>query len=74
MERVYQMKVVPDLVPSIRPDVDVRVNFETPMPDTPDVPRIPRPSSVSVLPKKLATELKDLEPGLFILPVQVGRL
>ncbi|KAH7107218.1 PEBP-like protein [Auriculariales sp. MPI-PUGE-AT-0066] len=61
MERVYQMNVVPDLVPNFHPNIDLHVEF--PM-------RAPYG-------KRLATELADkpprfgdMEPGRYLLPNQ----
>ncbi|KAA1475448.1 PEBP-like protein [Dentipellis sp. KUC8613] len=34
MERVYQMHVVPDLVPELQPSLDLRVNFPEPPPES----------------------------------------
>lgn len=27
MERIHQMKVVPDVLPDLRPDIDIRITF-----------------------------------------------
>lgn len=32
MERIHQMNVIPDVLPDLRPEVDVRINFPEPPP------------------------------------------
>ncbi|TFY51800.1 hypothetical protein EVG20_g10831 [Dentipellis fragilis] len=34
MERVYQMQVIPDLIPELHPSLDLRVNFPEPPPES----------------------------------------
>ena len=67
MERIYQMHVVPDVVPTIRPAVDIRVSFTESVIQKPSSPCIPVPQ------KKWATDLSDVVPGLFISPAKVNR-
>jgi large subunit ribosomal protein L35 len=57
MERVHQMHIVPDLLPSLRPTVDIRITF-------PDAPS-PRNRSIR-------KTYKPVEPGVFLVPEQVG--
>ncbi|KAF8320624.1 phosphatidylethanolamine-binding protein [Cantharellus anzutake] len=65
MERIYQMHVVPDVIPIIRPAVDVRVNFaDTVTPRYISTPRIPVPE------KKWAKDLSDVVPGSFVSPAK----
>jgi len=64
MERIYQMHVVPDVVPTIRPAVDIRVSFTESIIQKPSSPCIPVPQ------KKWATDLSDVVPGLFISPAK----
>ncbi|KAF9513867.1 hypothetical protein BS47DRAFT_1485340 [Hydnum rufescens UP504] len=68
MERVYQMSVIPDVLPSIRPNVDIRVNFSAAAKLTP--PEIIARSRTPVHRKRLASELSDVIPGLFLTPAQ----
>lgn len=59
MERIWQMHVIPDLLPDLRPTVDLRVNFPE-----------PPPKSV-YLRTRVKRKYKQVEPGIFLLPEQV---
>ena len=59
MERIYQMKVVPDLLPALHPSIDLRVNY-------PEKP----PESV-YLRTRVKRKYRQVEPGVFLLPEQV---
>lgn len=59
MERIYQMNVVPDLLPNLRPTVDLRVNY-------PEKP----PESV-YLRTRVKRKYEKVEPGIYLLPEQV---
>lgn len=61
MERIYQMNVVPDLLPSLHPTLDLRVNFLEPPPT--DVYRRTR----------VKRRYQKVEPGVFLLPEQTWR-
>ena len=67
MERIYTMHVVPDVIPAIRPTVDLRLDFSSA--SLPDL--IVPPSSHNIPAKKLATDLSDPAPEHFLLPSQV---
>lgn len=67
MERVYTMHVVPDVIPAIRPTVDLRLDFSSS--SQPDL--ITPPSSCKIPAKKLAKDLSDPAPEHFLLPSQV---
>lgn len=71
MERVYQMSVIPDVLPSIRPNVDIRVDFSVAAKLTP--PEITARSRTPVFRKRLASDLSDVIPGLYLTPAQVMR-
>ena len=60
MERIHQMNVVPDLLPSLHPSLDLRVNF-------PEKP----PQSV-YLRTRVKRKYEKVEPGIFLLPEQVS--
>ena len=60
MERIHQMNVVPDLLPSLRPSLDLRLNFPEPPPD--DIVRRTR----------MKRKYEKVEPGVYLLPEQVG--
>jgi large subunit ribosomal protein L35 len=57
MERVYQMKVIPDVLPDLRPSIDLRVSFHKP------------PGQITVGTKR---KYQFVEPGVFLHPKQVG--
>lgn len=59
MERIHQMHVVPDVLPDLRPTIDLRVTFPE-----------PPPNSV-YLRTRIKRAYKPVEPGLFLLPEQV---
>ncbi|KZT68812.1 PEBP-like protein [Daedalea quercina L-15889] len=61
MERTYQMHVVPDLLPDLRPSIDLRVNFPEPPPK--DVYRRSR----------LKRRYQKVDPGVYLLPEQTWR-
>lgn len=61
MERIYQMHVVPDLLPSLQPSLDLRVNFSE-----------PPPASV-YLRTHTKRKYQKVEPGIFLLPEQTRR-
>ncbi|KZT08971.1 PEBP-like protein [Laetiporus sulphureus 93-53] len=58
MERIHQMSVVPDLLPSLHPTLDLRVNFPEPPPKRVDLRR------------RVKHKYKKVEPGIFLLPQQ----
>jgi large subunit ribosomal protein L35 len=58
MERIHQMNVVPDLLPSLHPSIDLRVNF-------PEAPPAGRRTHAK-------RKMEKVEPGVFLLPEQVG--
>ncbi|KAI0089880.1 phosphatidylethanolamine-binding protein [Irpex rosettiformis] len=61
MERIHQMNVVPDLLPSLHPTVDLRLNFpEAPPQDTVRRTRTKR-------------KLEKVEPGVYLLPEQTRK-
>ena len=62
MERIHQMHVVPDLVPSLHPSLDLRVNFPEAPPEN-----IYRRTRVK-------RRYEKAEPGAFLLPEQVCTL
>jgi large subunit ribosomal protein L35 len=57
MERIYQMNVVPDVVPDLRPTLDLQITFPI--------------ASKSSHRGKLRYE--TVEPGVYLLPEQVRR-
>lgn len=60
MERIHQMNVVPDLLPSLHPSLDLRINF-------PEGP----PKSVYRR-SRMKRRYTHVEPGVFLLPEQVS--
>ncbi|KAG1746835.1 phosphatidylethanolamine-binding protein [Suillus lakei] len=58
MERIHQMKVVPDVLPDIHPSMDLRVNF----------PKVKSNTGLQVTVSKVVHE--HVEPGVFLLPDQ----
>lgn len=58
MERVYQMSVVPDLLPAIHPTVDLRVLFDEPPPRS------------TFLRSRVKRRKLAVEAGSFLLPEQ----
>ncbi|EJD50082.1 PEBP-like protein [Auricularia subglabra TFB-10046 SS5] len=61
MERVYQMGVVPDLLPAFHPNVDLRVEF--PM-------RLPYSKRLREAVEKRGPRYAEMEPGRYLLPNQ----
>lgn len=61
MERIHQMNVVPDVLPALRPSVDLQIAF-------PEAP----PRNV-VARTRRARKLKTVEPGVYLLPEQVRK-
>ncbi|KAI0960863.1 hypothetical protein AcV7_000123 [Taiwanofungus camphoratus] len=61
MERIHQMNVVPDLLPSLHPSLDLRVNFPEPPPKN------------VYLRSRVKRRYKKVEPGIFLLPEQTWR-
>lgn len=59
MERIHQMKVVPDLLPELHPSLDLRINFPEPPPE--DVYKRSR----------VKRKYEKVEPGVFLRPEQV---
>ncbi|KAG1814454.1 phosphatidylethanolamine-binding protein [Suillus subaureus] len=58
MERIHQMKVVPDVLPHIHPSLDLRVNF----------PKVKSNTGLQAAVSKAVYE--HVEPGVFLLPEQ----
>ncbi|KAG1889188.1 phosphatidylethanolamine-binding protein [Suillus subluteus] len=58
MERIHQMKVVPDVLPDIHPSLDLRVNF----------PKVKSNTRTQATVSKAVYE--HVEPGVFLLPEQ----
>lgn len=66
------MHVVPDVIPAIRPSVDVRLDFSSSSTHESDPNYIATAPSTSKIPsKKFAQNLADIAPEDFILPAQV---
>ncbi|KAI0791795.1 phosphatidylethanolamine-binding protein [Abortiporus biennis] len=61
MERIHQMNVVPDLLPSLHPSLDLRVNY-------PEAP----PKSV-YLRTRIKRRYERVEPGVYLLPEQTRK-
>ena len=61
MERIYQMGIVPDMMPEMHPSLDLRVNFPEPPPE--DLVRRSR----------VKRKYEKVEPGVFLLPEQTRR-
>ncbi|EMD41367.1 hypothetical protein CERSUDRAFT_128093 [Gelatoporia subvermispora B] len=61
MERIHQMKVVPDLLPELHPSLDLRINFPEPPPE--DVYKRSR----------VKRKYEKVEPGVFLRPEQTWR-
>ncbi|KAI0825354.1 phosphatidylethanolamine-binding protein [Trametes gibbosa] len=62
MERIYQMNVVPDLLPELRPSFDLRIKYAEAPPDS------------NYLRTRVKRKLKPVEPGVFLAPEQTRRL
>ncbi|CAL1697070.1 unnamed protein product [Somion occarium] len=61
MERIYQMNVVPDMLPEMHPSFDLRVNFPEPPPQS------------TVLRNRTKRKYQKIEPGVFLLPEQTRK-
>lgn len=63
MERIYQMHVVPDLLPELHPNVDLRIQF-------------PNPAGHRTLRQRRAERANfyKVEPGTFLTPEQASIL
>ncbi|EJD03667.1 PEBP-like protein [Fomitiporia mediterranea MF3/22] len=61
MERIHQMHVVPDLLPSVHPSIDLRVSFPEP------------PPLSTYLRTRTRRKYKPVEPGVYLLPEQTRR-
>ncbi|KAI5121147.1 hypothetical protein M0805_007145 [Coniferiporia weirii] len=61
MERIYQMSVVPDLLPSVRPTIDLRLSFPEP------------PPLSTYLRTRTKRKYKPVEPGIYLAPEQTRR-
>jgi large subunit ribosomal protein L35 len=59
MERIHQMKVVPDVLPDFHPSLDLRVTY----------PKVTSKTGSQVAGLKAIYE--HVEPGVFLLPEQV---
>ncbi|KAI0757573.1 PEBP-like protein [Daedaleopsis nitida] len=61
MERMYQMNVVPDMLPELRPSFDLRIRYLEPPPKS------------NYLRTRVKRKLKQVEPGIFLVPEQTRR-
>ncbi|TDL17302.1 PEBP-like protein [Rickenella mellea] len=61
MERIYQMNVVPDILPSMHPSFDLRITFPEPPPKN------------VILRTRVRRRYKRVEPGVFLLAEQTRR-
>ncbi|EJF58807.1 PEBP-like protein [Dichomitus squalens LYAD-421 SS1] len=61
MERIYQMKVVPDMLPELQPSFDLRIRYLEPPPKN------------NYLRTRVKRKLRQVEPGIFLLPEQTRR-
>ncbi|KAI0668656.1 PEBP-like protein [Trametes maxima] len=61
MERIYQMSVVPDMLPELRPSFDLRIKYAEP------------PPKDNYLRTRVKRKLKQVEPGIFLVPEQTRR-
>ncbi|KAL5535788.1 MRPL35 [Sanghuangporus sanghuang] len=61
MERIHQMNVVPDLLPSLHPSIDLRISFPEPPPHS------------TYLRTRTRRKYKPVEPGVYLLPEQTRR-
>ncbi|CDO71759.1 hypothetical protein BN946_scf184920.g43 [Trametes cinnabarina] len=62
MERIYQMNVVPDMLPELHPSFDLRIKYAEPPPES------------NYLRTRVRRKLKEVEPGIFLVPEQTRRL
>ncbi|KAI9065566.1 PEBP-like protein [Trametes sanguinea] len=61
MERIYQMNVVPDMLPELHPTFDLRIKYAEPPPES------------NYLRTRVKRKLKEVEPGIFLVPEQTRR-
>ena len=61
MERIYQMNVVPDMLPELKHSLDLRIRYLEPPPKN------------NYLRTRVKRKLKAVEPGIFLVPEQVCR-
>ncbi|KAH9891231.1 PEBP-like protein [Cubamyces lactineus] len=61
MERIYQMSVVPDMLPELHPSFDLRIKYAEP------------PPANNYLRTRVKRKLKEVEPGIFLVPEQTRR-
>jgi large subunit ribosomal protein L35 len=59
MERIYQMHIVPDVLPSLRPSIDLRVTF-------------PSSQRTSYTKASRGGGYQEVEPGVYLLSEQVS--
>ena len=59
MERIHQMNVVPDVLPSLHPSLDLRLTFPEPPPQS------------AYLKNRSKRETRQVEPGVFLVSEQV---
>ena len=59
MERIHQMHVIPDLLPTFHPSFDLRLTFPEPPPKS------------TFLRTRVKRRYAPVEPGVFLLPEQV---
>src|ERR1700753_1298419 len=59
MERIHQMNVVPDVLPSLHPSFDLRLTFPEPPPQS------------TYLRNRVKRQHKHVEPGIFLVSEQV---
>ncbi|RPD70802.1 PEBP-like protein [Lentinus tigrinus ALCF2SS1-7] len=61
MERIYQMNVVPDMLPELHPSFDLRLRYLEPPPKN------------NYLRTRVKRKVKQVEPGIFLMPEQTRR-
>ena len=59
MERIYQMNVVPDMLPELHPSFDLRIRYLAPTPKD------------NYLRTRVKRKHRQVEPGIFLTPEQV---
>ena len=59
MERIYQMNVVPDMLPELHPSFDLRIRYLAPAPKD------------NYLRTRVKRKHRQVEPGIFLTPEQV---
>lgn len=62
MERIYQMNVVPDMLPELKPTFDLRIKYAE------------APPKDNYLRTRVKRKLKQVEPGIFLVAEQVCRM